>query len=423
MLALISVVACSPEQAEILDLSSSIDEVKFLELRADHKTLLPDGQAVMGFHVVAYGVGDFTTYEEEEENGEIIYTQGTSRDTFEIPLDRLPAGCVKVYDQEGNEVEDMEYSTTDQTVRTLSFYAQIGDLRSNELEITIREIPDESYEEIVVPVIFHVLVPAATIAPSYNVSQDELQRRIEDLNNIFNRRLTTDPNGGNAKITFRLAEYDPNGGMLVEVGKNKVDIDEAWSSAEYREFIESELVWDPTRYLNIWLADASSRYGWPTDRLEGTEEIPGLSTTEVPSFTADDMSDLSDVGLLINISDFLDTESRDIFDISMALGEYYGLLYTDQDDNDDFVDGDNDYCPDTYSYYSGYSSGIYKNNRLYREDENAQYEWFTSFNIMDSYSRKNSVTVDQVKRIRKVLEQCPSRWAYKSSWAFEGRNN
>ena len=64
---------------------------------------------------------------------------------------------------------------------------------------------------------------------------------------------------------------------------------------------------------------------------------------------------------------------------------------------------------------------IYKNNRLYKQDANATYEWFTSFNIMDNYSFKNSITVDQAKRIRKVLEQCPSRWAYKSNWAFEGK--
>ena len=100
---------------------------------------------------------------------------------------------------------------------------------------------------------------------------------------------------------------------------------------------------------------------------------------------------------------------------------YYGLLYTDQDDNNTFVNGDNDYCPDTYAYYSGYSSGIYKNNRLYREDVDAEYEWFTSFNIMDNYSRRNSITVNQAERIRMIVERCPSRWAYKSSWAFTGK--
>lgn len=418
---IVSFAACSPDSAEILDLSSSIDEVKFIELRADHKTLLPNGQAKMRFRVIAYGADDFATYEEVEEDGNISYVEGVSRDTFEIPTDRLPEGSIKLFTQDGEEIKNMEYSTTDPTIRTLTFYAKIGELKSNELQIQIRELPEEDYEEIVIPVIFHVLVPAATIAPSYNVSSAELQKRIEQLNNIFNGRATTDPNGGNAKITFRLAEYSPSGALLTEVGKNKVDIDEAWSSSEYEDYIESELIWDPTKYLNIWLADARSNYGAPNVRLEGTPEIDGLNTDEVAGFTGDDVSRLTDVGVLVNIQDFLDTESRDVFDISLVLGDYFGLLYTDQDDNNDFVNGDNDYCADTYSYYSGYSSGVYKNNRLYREDANAAYEWFTSFNIMDNYSFKNSITVDQAKRIRKVLEQCPSRWAYKSTWAFEGK--
>ncbi len=421
LLVSLSIVACSPDSEKILDLSSSVNEVKFIELRADHKTLLPNGQAKMTFRVIAYGVEDFATYEEEEKDGELIYVTGVSRDTFEIPMDRLPEGCIKLFTQDGEEVKNMEYSTVDPTLRTLTFYAQVGELKSNEIQIRIRELPQEDYDEIVIPVIFHVLVPKTSIAPSYNVSSQELQKRVEQLNNIFNGRLTTDPNGGNAKITFRLAEYSPSGAVLTELGKNKVDIDQVWSSSEYEEYIISELIWDPAKYLNIWLADARSDYVAPQVRLVGTSEIPGLETKEVMDFTREDVTSLTDVGILINIQDFLDTESRQTFDISMVLGEYYGLLYTDQDDNDEFVDGDNDYCADTYSYYSGYNSSIYKNNRLYKEDPNASYEWFTSFNIMDRYSRKNSVTVDQVNRIRKVLDQCPSRWAYKSTWAFEGR--
>ena len=32
-----------------------------------------------------------------------------------------------------------------------------GNMESNRLEITIRELPEEDYEEIVIPVVFHVL--------------------------------------------------------------------------------------------------------------------------------------------------------------------------------------------------------------------------------------------------------------------------
>ena len=76
-------------------------------MRADHKMLLPDGIAQMEFHVLAYGAQEFTTYEIEEVEGQDQYVIGTSRDTFEIPLDRLPEGCIKVYDDAGREVKDM----------------------------------------------------------------------------------------------------------------------------------------------------------------------------------------------------------------------------------------------------------------------------------------------------------------------------
>ena len=97
------------------------------------------------------------------------------------------------------------------------------------------------------------------------------------------------------------------------------------------------------------------------------------------------------------------------------------MFYTDQGNNDKVVDGDNDFCADTYFYYSSYNASIFKNNRLYREDADAEYEWFTSFNVMDNYSRKNSISVDQALRMRHVLKSCPSRWAYKSNWAFTGK--
>ena len=53
--------ACSPENTEIFDLSSSVDDIKLIKLRADHKMLLPDGIAQMEFHVLAYGAQEFTT--------------------------------------------------------------------------------------------------------------------------------------------------------------------------------------------------------------------------------------------------------------------------------------------------------------------------------------------------------------------------
>ena len=425
--------ACSPENTEIFDLSSSVDDIKLIKLRADHKMLLPDGIAQMEFHVLAYGAQEFTTYEIEEVEGQDQYVIGTSRDTFEIPLDRLPEGCIKVYDDAGREVKDMIYSTTDRNKREITFYAKAGNVQSNSLTIQIRDLPEMDYEEIVVPVIFHVMVPPPSIGPAYSVSSEELQKRLDHLNDIFNRRATSDPNGGNAKIIFKLAEYDPSGRLLLEKGKNKVELAEEMSKSDYEDYINSKLIWDPARYLNVWLAkystssSVSNTYSVsaPEVILEGYESIPGLKMQVVSDYSASDVENYTDVGMMINIRDFFATDGKSYFDLSLVFGLYYGLLYTDQDDNNTFVNGDNDYCPDTYSFDYGFYPSVFKANNLDGQPENdptRPLEYFTSFNVMDMYSYKNSLSIDQVKRLRMVLQQCPSRWAYKSDWAFTGGN-
>ena len=97
----------------------------------------------------------------------------------------------------------------------------------------------------------------------------------------------------------------------------------------------------------------------------------------------------------------------------MAYSEYYDYGVGDYVGN--LVDGDTDYCADTKVYDSAY--GIYKTDYFNEK------EYFTTFNIMADYSRNNSITVDQARRIRMVLERCPSRWFYKSSWAFNGKHD
>lgn len=65
-------------------------------------------------------------------------------------------------------------------------------MESNRLEITIRELPEEDYEEIVIPVVFHVLVPPATAAPAYDLSVEFLEEQLQRVSDAFNRKITTD---------------------------------------------------------------------------------------------------------------------------------------------------------------------------------------------------------------------------------------
>ena len=145
----------------------------------------------------------------------------------------------------------------------LNFYAKAGAIESNRLAITVRNLPDESYDEIVVPVVFHMLLPPASAGPTYDISQEYMEKVLEEVNNIFNKRITTDPNGGNVKLTFKLAVYNPSGMKLQEAGKNVINLsasnikyieDESSSSSNlstgYNKFIvryKSTCIWNPPK--------------------------------------------------------------------------------------------------------------------------------------------------------------------------------
>ena len=449
-IAILFICSCAKDESVIFDLNITPDEISKVELHPDHKILLPNGISKIEFHPFVYAKRKMLSYNRDDETDE-FYAKEVEEE-FLVPADQIPNGCLKVYDQAGNELEDNTYSTTtEKPGSVLQFYAKAGDVKSNNVDITIRELPDEAYDEIVVPVVFHLLLPPATSAPGYDVSVEFLEQQLQKASDIFNRRITTDPNAGNAKITFKLALYGPNGAKLQEPGKNVENISasdfeamgtSATKTNQYLKYIlakKSRIIWDPTKYLNIWLATfttSTSTYGTTTSFrvLPPTvmhsdydlSSIPGLDLVQQDEFTLDDVTDCREVGFMVNFRAIFmpsSVQGRNEFSLATVIGAYYGLLFTDQGISDDWVDGDNDFCPDTYYYYSGsdYSPSMYKNNRLYEENPDGEYEWFTSFNIMDTYSRKNSVSVDQAKRLRKVLKQCSSRWAYKSDWAFTGQ--
>ncbi|MCQ4872036.1 hypothetical protein [Butyricimonas paravirosa] len=436
--------ACEKEKTTILDLGATKDEISRIELRADHKTLIPDGISKMEFYTFVYGKKKVQSYYKDDE-GE--YVSEEVEKEYLIPNDILPKDYVKVLDMAGNEIDNGLYSTTTDAPGTvLDFYAKAGSIESNKISVTIRSLSEDSYEEIVIPVIFHLLLPPASSGPTYDVSKEYLEQVLQEMNDVFNKRMTTDPNGGNAKVTFKLAAYDQAGVRLQEPGKHVVELstsnmslikeyaDDDDMDIAYNKFIvryKSAFVWDPNKYLNVWIAKYTDegyydplpyQYKFPTVMHSdyALESIPGLGNiTTKDDFNYVDVKDCLEVGIMINYTSFL--TPSDNFSFAGIVGGYYGLYFTDQDESNDWVDGDNDYCPDTYYYYSGYSSSIFKNTRLYREDVDAEYEWFTSFNVMDAYSRNNSISVDQASRLRKVMKQCPSRWAYKSDWAFTGK--
>lgn len=423
--------ACEKNEDYIHENPVSLGDIKLISLRADHKTLLPDGKAKMQFYVNAYGIKELPNYSVTNVGDTMKYIPGIVCDTFEIPADIIPAGAIRLFDEEGKEYPDFSYSTTDTRERTISFYAQSGELESERLTIQIRKLPEENYEELVFPVIFHVLNPAMQVGtPVYKITAEVVQRNIERLNNVFNGLISTDPNGGNVRIRFEAAKYDPAGIKLSDPGIHRWDI----SAEEYFEDIDEfetyilgkkgYLIYNYQHYLNIWLINfkgSSFSVRVPTV-IQAGESIPGLGAKEWP-LEETFPEKPRDVGFFINMSAFLNPmSSSDFFEISNPMAQFFGLLTTQVSENQGITnlrDGDTDYCPDTYYYWNDNQS-IFKNtSKEEKPDKDAEY--FTSYNIMDRYSKKTSISVDQVARIRAHIEKCPSRWMYKSKYPFTGK--
>ena len=72
----------------------------------------------------------------------------------------------------------------------------------------------------------------------------------------------------------------------------------------------------------------------------------------------------------------------------------------------------------TESWYD--KNGYDANNRLKITEDGLL---FYSTNIMDDASFRSSITMDQMKRMRTITDNCPLRWAWKSKWAFTGKED
>ena len=59
--------ACEKEKTTILDLGATKDEISRIELRADHKTLIPDGISKMEFYTFVYGKKKVQSYYKDDE--------------------------------------------------------------------------------------------------------------------------------------------------------------------------------------------------------------------------------------------------------------------------------------------------------------------------------------------------------------------
>ena len=405
-----SLFSCLPQEPDYDNINVvAIDSVAGLSFSPSHHTLVADGKAELELNVRLF----------RNNNDEIIPS-------------RIPEDWIEYYTDKGEKIGKYLKATSTNPSEInvyvqLKGYDQITDqnrkewLRSDTLTIKFKEpIPADQYQQITYPIVFHVIQTADEIKNYGEVQTKRLMEYFDKLNQVFNGQISVNPNGGNAKISFRLAEYDQFGRTLPQPGINKYTLETGAVGTDFYAFIKSKnLNWDPSKYLNVWLIRGANQ---PNNKLcrpyamweNYPANLPGLALSTIAK-EINRTPEPQEAGILIDLTGVTSYNS-DVQDMLYYFGQYFGLLTN--------YGGDtpvNNYCPDAlifqvqpnYLKNTGYTKTTTLDGVTYM---------FTAENIMDDpRSHHKVITQDQIARIRTVTEWCPDRQAYRSDFAFTGK--
>ncbi len=150
---------------------------------------------------------------------------------------------------------------------------------------------------ITIPVVVHVLHGGVQLGVFPNVTSNQINSQLKILNDDFAGKGYNSGalaatgfsavGAADTKITFCMAQFDPQGNALPEPGIDRVDYSSlGWqnpnsygSPSSFQVFMDGTVkpatIWDPTQYFNIWISDVN-----PNAYLLGYASFPagtGLS--------------------------------------------------------------------------------------------------------------------------------------------------
>ncbi len=417
-LALMAIIAigCSPDKYESLNDNTILDVTKIVSARIipNHNQLIADGKAIYDLRPYLY------------------FESGTSVPDYRVTDDMVE------YKTASGKTLTRYYSTDDAsligTTQEVTMQLKGTDIISEPISFKIVAPPTASETtKKVIPIVFHIVQTNDDITMYEGAyDADLINLLLEKLNNLYNGSISENPVGVNSGIEFKAAMYAPNGSMLREPGINRVVVDEVLpvdsDNTEIYKFIETANIdWSGEDYLNVWLiSDRNERVSkfskdivtncLPMYYNAGVDvaTLPeGLTLTEYDGTTP---LTVANSGVIYKLQSLFSVDrsfgssgTPSFNDLSYYIGRYMGLLptYSYSDTAGD------DFCDDTIDY-DGDKDWPYK-----RIDTTY---YFKSENIMDDATGLHvSISKDQVKRARWILDNSPDRAAWKSDFAFTGK--
>ncbi|MBK8701225.1 MAG: hypothetical protein IPN29_17475 [Saprospiraceae bacterium] len=230
--------------------------------------------------------------------------------------------------------------------------------------------------EYTIPVIVHIIHNETNVGVNENLSESRIISQINTLNNDFgatNSDITNTPSyflpylAGDSGIRFCRATNDENGNILTEPGINRINWETlGWNNPSsypntpqgnydfkenFNSFIKPNTIWDPTKYLNIWISDCSNILGFayfPAGIAEYNNQFGSLSIESITQ-------NYKRTGVVVYASVFGDnpitTSHSKGRTTTHEVGHWLGLRHIFGD-----AECGDDYCEDTPYQLGGYNS-------------------------------------------------------------------
>lgn len=244
--------ACSPDE-EIFHDNSKVDPaiVDAVTIMPNQKRLIADGNAQIELQPTVFTKSGTQVPDTRVDDDWIEYTSDTP-------------GVVA-----GRVISIADASLVGKTVTVKARVKTTGKESDPVSFSVIASKKDQFANELVIPVVFHILQTKDDIdnyGGEFKLERIEMQ--LKRLNNMFSGAVSHNPVGVNTNIRFEMAQYDQYGNRLVEPGVDRKTIADGAFSKKDGSDIDSlitaeRLLWSADDYLNVWLV--SDRKGVVSD--------------------------------------------------------------------------------------------------------------------------------------------------------------